>query len=109
MQAMISAKISKDHQVLLNSIHGALFFGVPSRGMDIEALRPMVRDQPNELLLHTLGPETDALRKQSMNFRKMFNKQRPEIMYFYECRESRTSRFVSILFFSSVVPGIITN
>ena len=101
-QAMMSAINSADHQPLLESIHGALFFGVPSRGMDIKALRPMVRDQPNEYLLHTLGPETDFLRRQSMDFRRMFDRQRPEIIYFYECQKSPTARFVSKLSLSTV-------
>lgn len=30
----------------LNSVYGALFFGVPSQGMDTEALAAMVGDKP---------------------------------------------------------------
>jgi hypothetical protein len=108
---MIYANENERHHSLLGSIHGALFFGVPSRGMDIESLLPMVRDQPNEVLLHTLGPKSRTLRDQSRNFRKIFNNQRPEIIYFYECKMSLTAKLVSsllnFLFLGSLLIGAI--
>lgn len=101
---MIHAKESNDDS-LLDSIQGALFFGVPSRGMDIESLRPMVRDQPNELFLHTLGPDSPTLKTQSKKFRQMFDGKRPEIVYFFECQMSPTARFVSPPSLTDVLTG----
>jgi hypothetical protein len=78
-------------------VQNQIFFGVPSRGMDISSLLPMVKDQPNEFLLRALGPESRILRDQSINFKKMFDNKRPEIIYFYECKMSPTAKKVSYL------------
>jgi hypothetical protein len=92
---MIYSNNNGNHHAFLNSIHGALFFGVPSQGMAIESLIPMVRDQPNEELLKSLGPESKLLGKQSKDFKSAFD-QRPQIAYFFECQESPTARHVSL-------------
>lgn len=91
---MVYAKDNEEHHPFLESIHGSLFFGVPSQGMDIEALIPMVRGQPNEELLKSLQPESKILRDLSIAFKSAFDK-RPHIAYFYELHTSPTARKVS--------------
>jgi protein SERAC1 len=79
----------------LNSTYGALFFGVPSQGMDIRSLIPMVNDQPNRHFLESLGRESDLLRKQNRAFPKAFPFKDSEIYCFYETLGSPTAIEVS--------------
>jgi hypothetical protein len=76
---------------ILNSIYGALFFGVPNQGMDIESLIPMVKNQVNRGLLYDLGNESQLLRTQSRDFPKAFDSPRTKIVCFYETVKSPTA------------------
>lgn len=69
-EAIIQMKRDKDRLALHDSIYGALFFGVPNNGMDISSLIQMVKGQPNEALVHSLGKESQILRNQSRDFPK---------------------------------------
>ncbi|KFY64655.1 hypothetical protein V496_03120 [Pseudogymnoascus sp. VKM F-4515 (FW-2607)] len=91
-EAIIQIKNDKKHQDLLESIYGALFFGVPSQGMEIASLVPMVAGQPNQALLHTLGKESQLLRNQSRDFPKAFDSKDSEIFCYYETEMSRTAK-----------------
>jgi hypothetical protein len=91
---MIFSYDNPKNHAFLNSIHGALFFGVPSQGMAIESLIPMVRGQPNEELLKSLGPGSEMLRRQSIAFRKAFDQRK--IAYFYERKKSPIAKYVSL-------------
>ncbi|KFX90596.1 hypothetical protein V490_06374 [Pseudogymnoascus sp. VKM F-3557] len=90
-EAIIQMEKDKKHQDLLESIYGALFFGVPSQGMDIASLIPMVKCQPNQALLHTLGKESQLLRNQSRDFPQAFASKESEIFCYYETEMSRTA------------------
>jgi hypothetical protein len=81
---------------MLNSIYGALFFGVPNQGMDITSLIPMVKDQANQELLHSLSRESQLLRNQTRKFPVAFNFPDSRIMCFYETIESRTAKKVGL-------------
>src|SRR5450432_4046488 len=93
---MIYAQKRAKHKSFLDSIRGALFFGVPSQGMDVESLIQIVRNQPNEELLRSLGPHSKVLRDQSRAFKDAFRQSLP-IAYFYECQTSPTARKVSTI------------
>ena len=95
---MIQMKSEATDHALLDTIYGAAFFGVPSQGMDISSLLPMVREQPNEDLLRSLGKESQILRNQCRKFPKAFEYQgSSEIICFYETVESPTAVSVSRL------------
>jgi hypothetical protein len=94
-EAIIQMKGDKNHQALLGSVYGALFFGVPNQGMEITSLVPMVKDRPNEALLHSLGKESQILRNQSREFPKAFDSRDSEIFCFYETEMSPTAVLVS--------------
>jgi hypothetical protein len=94
-EAIIQMKRDKNHQVLLDSIYGALFFGVPNQGMEIASLMPMVKDQPNQALLHSLGKESQILRNQCRDFPKAFDYKDSEVICFYETEMSPTAARVS--------------
>ncbi|OBT60680.1 hypothetical protein VE03_09999 [Pseudogymnoascus sp. 23342-1-I1] len=90
-EAIIQMKRDKNHHALLDSIYGALFFGVPSQGMEITSLIPLVKDQPNQGLLHSLGKESQILRNQCRDFPKAFGHEHSEIICFYETDMSPTA------------------
>jgi protein SERAC1 len=95
-EAIIQMKRDKNHQALLNSIYGTLFFGVPNQGIEIASLVPMVKGQPNQNLLHSLGKESQILRNQYRDFPKAFDYQNSlEIVCFYETEMSPTAAQVS--------------
>lgn len=96
-EAIIQMKNDKKHQDLFESVYGALFFGVPSQGMEITSLIPMVKSQPNQALLHTLGKESQLLRNQSRDFPEAFDSKDTEIFCYYETEMSRTAKLVSLM------------
>jgi hypothetical protein len=79
----------------LKSIYGMLFFGVPSQGMSIKSLVPMVENQPNRFFLESLSKVTDGLRAQRQNFRQVFPFKDSRIISFYETKQSPTAQKVS--------------
>ena len=83
-------------QANLKSTCGALFFGVPNRGMDIESLIPIVGDQPNRALLESLGRNSEFLRAQAVNFPRVFSFTDSQVFSFFETLESPTARLVMI-------------
>ena len=95
-EALIQMKRGKNHQTFLKYIYGALFFGVPSQGMDITSLIPMVKGQPNQALLHLIGKESQILRNQCRDFPKAFDYQDSKIVCFYETVMSPTAALVII-------------
>jgi hypothetical protein len=92
---------TKPHRAILDATYGALFFGVPNEGMDIKSLAAMVKDQPNQALLHSLGKGSQLLRNQSREFPKAFDYEDSEIVCFYETTMSPTAKWVSITRHSS--------
>lgn len=75
---------------------GALFFGVPNRGLRVDCLRPMVKGQPNELLISNLSSESDYLRQLHRTFCSAFTFADSRIISFYETKVSPTAVKVSI-------------
>lgn len=93
-KAMIRMKHSDDLDDRLNfrSTYGALFFGVPSQGMDVGALAAMVENLPQRytlnLLDHQLGHRIKA--RQHDQFCKAFDYVDSKITQFYELTKSPT-------------------
>jgi protein SERAC1 len=81
----------------LKSAFGALFFGVPNRGLGDDCLKPMVAGQPNELLITNLGPESDYLRQLHRNFCSTFTFADSRIISFYETKLSPTAVRVGMM------------
>jgi protein SERAC1 len=75
-----------------NSIYGALFFGVPNRGIRIEHWLLMVNGQPNESLVKKLRPGSKYLRELSANFNAAFTFPDSKIISIYETEKTRTAR-----------------
>ena len=87
-------KESKDNDDRINfqSTYGALFFGVPSQGMDIEALAAMVGNLPSRYTLNLLDQQLGyRLRtRQHDDFCKAFDFSDSRIIQFFELRKSQT-------------------
>ena len=91
---MIRMKGSPDQDDRLNfkSTYGALFFGVPSQGMDVDALAGMVQNLPAQYTLALLDRQLGfRLRnRQHDEFCKAFDYQDSKIVQFFELEKSPT-------------------
>lgn len=76
----------------LDSVYGALFFGVPSQGMDTEALAAMVGDKPQRYDLSLINDQVGhRLRsRQHDDFCKAFDFKDSKIIQFFETRKTPT-------------------
>ena len=81
-----------DDRLNLQSIYGALFFGVPSQGMDVEAMASMVEGLPARYILNLLDQQLGfRLRnRQHEDFCKAFNYKDSKIIQFFELTKTLT-------------------
>ena len=73
---------------------GILFLGVPSQGMDVRSILPMVQGRANENFLQGLRPDSDMLRLQHQDFCKSFPYTSCKIISFFETELSPTAKEV---------------
>ena len=103
LKAMIRMRSSDDEGDRLNfrQTYGALFFGVPSQGMDVEALATMIENMPARYTLNLLDQQLGhRLRnRQHQDFCKAFDFKDSRIIQFFELRKSPTVIQVSDLTF----------
>jgi hypothetical protein len=87
-----------DDKANFDSIYGALFFGVPSQGMDTAALAAMVGDRPQRYELSLLDQEVGhRLRsRQHDEFCKAFDFKDSKIIQFFETKKTATVKEVSL-------------
>jgi len=77
-------------QQILRHVVGGVLFGVPSRGMQTQALMTMVRGQPNEGLVRNLTTASEYLRSLDGQFSRVVRQGRMELFWAYETRTSPT-------------------
>ena len=77
---------------ILQNLHGAIMFGVPSLGMEQSHLMAMVEGQPNETLVYDLSREggTNYLRHLNTQFEGLSYVRSARILWAYETEESPT-------------------
>ena len=96
---MIRMKSSPDLDDRTNfcSTYGALFFGVPSQGMNVDALAAMVEQLPAHYTLSLLDQRLGfRLRdRQHEDFCKAFDYASSKIIQFFELKKSSTLQQVS--------------
>jgi hypothetical protein len=87
-----------DDKANFDSIYGALFFGVPSQGMDTAALAAMVGDSPQRYELSLLDQEVGhRLRsRQHDEFCGAFDFKDSKIIQFFETKKTATVKEVSL-------------
>src|ERR1700733_2927357 len=94
MKALILMKESSDidDKRNLNSVYGALFFGVPSQGMATDELAAMVGDRPQRYDLSMLNQEVGfrLRQRQHDDFCKAFDFRDSKIIQFFETRMTST-------------------
>lgn len=76
---------------IVKATYAILFFGVPSQGMNIESIIPMVGDQPNRALVESLSKVSETLITQQAAFVQVFPLNGSELICFYETRQSPTA------------------
>ncbi|KAJ5675776.1 hypothetical protein N7462_008673 [Penicillium macrosclerotiorum] len=90
-EALLQELKAPEPESFINNVQGALFFGVPNHGMNVEVLEAMIRGQPNEALLNSIGYQSTTLQKLSRDFKSEYRKRnlrKPTIIYLYEMEPS---------------------
>ena len=96
--SLIQMATSGDEETfILKSIKTIIFFGVPSRGMQMSHLQPMVEGQPNQHLVKLLSPDSDHLISLSQQFSNIAVLRGIRIISAYETKRSRTTQVCSSL------------
>ncbi|KAI9889411.1 MAG: hypothetical protein M1814_005347 [Vezdaea aestivalis] len=98
-ETMVALRHSSDPKAnnVVKCTYGALFFGVPSQGMDMEALATIIGQNPQRATAALLDEQIfHRFRdKQNHSFCKAFDHQDSRIITFFETLESRTARWDS--------------
>ncbi len=91
-QALLMLAGSSQRDIFIASIvRGIIFFGVPSRGMNISDLLTMVSDQPNkEALVKEISMESDYLPQLEKQFLGISFVRAIKLYWAYETKTSRT-------------------
>jgi hypothetical protein len=84
---MIDAKDQQEYSSFFESVYGALFFGVPSHGIEPSALETILRDQANLLLPMNHGNNVNV-QALTAQFNSIIKLQGWHMEYFYETEES---------------------
>jgi len=75
-----------------NSIFGLFFFGVPNQGINVDHWLPMVKGQPNEILVRSLGLDSTILRRLHEEFQAAFDLPDSQIVAIYETERTRLTK-----------------
>ncbi len=90
-QAIVTlASMGEREKFILSMIKGAIFFGVPSCGMETSHLLAMVKDQPNKVLVKDLSANSKYLRNLEKQFEGISCYGDMRIIWAYETKESPT-------------------
>lgn len=101
-QALVSLVEGHDeYHAILNKVRGAIFFGVPSHGMNIPDLITIIGTQPNRVLLEELSDLTDTLQELDEIFGRHFQSQSLSFWAY----EIKVTRAVEVSFLASKILG----
>ena len=82
-----------EEKMMLKSVKGLVFFGVPHKGMEISHFLAMVAEQPNEdLISKTLSPSSILLPELSKEFSEIAFNFSENIRYVYETAMSQLTK-----------------
>jgi hypothetical protein len=99
--ALVQMAGGPDRGSILNSIKMIIFFGVPSRGMHMSHLLPMVKGQPNEHLVQLLSPDSDYLSLLNRHFSGIATIREIRLISAYETKLSHTTQVCLVRRFPS--------
>ncbi|RKL10114.1 hypothetical protein BFJ68_g8729 [Fusarium oxysporum] len=80
---------------VLSAISGFAFFGVPHRGLAVQCLVPLVKDNPNRALLESLNRNSSLLDRLQIEFDKISTARSFSVVSFYETEKSPTGALVN--------------
>lgn len=83
---------SQDLSLLFRLVHTIFLFGVPTRGMHISHLLPMVQGQPNEALIKSLSRDSEYLTLLYTSFGGIASRSKIRLISAYETKKSPTPR-----------------
>jgi hypothetical protein len=108
-QALVDLSDAHDTSCL-DATYALFFFGVPNSGMEIGAIKLMVRDQPNESFVHNLGPDSFPLRGLGRKFDDLFAERYndAQMISFYELKPCQASVWVSTLSIAFYVTNCVS-
>lgn len=87
---MLAFEGNEEEKMILQSVKGLVFFGVPHKGMEISHFLAMVAKQPNEdLISRALSPDSALLPELDEQFSKIAWHSNPKIRFVYETAESQ--------------------
>jgi hypothetical protein len=90
MQALVesvnAATSSPAHRDLYESFIGALFFGVPNRGLNSTVLNAIVEGQVNERLIQSLEADSTVLKYLHQGFTTSFDNKKYQFFSYFEKR-----------------------
>ncbi|KAF8534800.1 ankyrin repeat-containing domain protein [Trichophaea hybrida] len=86
VQASHGSVQSPMHNDVFKSTYGAIFFGVPNRGLRVDELRYMVRGQPIQTLINELAPGASYLGRLHRDFVREFRDMKAEFISCYETK-----------------------
>ncbi|KAH6949213.1 hypothetical protein DER45DRAFT_96459 [Fusarium avenaceum] len=92
---MLKEEPLEPDSALLQAIFGFAFFGVPHRGLAVESLVPLVKDNPNRALLESLNRNSSLLDSLQIDFDKISQTRDFSIVSFYETEKSPTVAWVN--------------
>ncbi|KAG8167584.1 hypothetical protein KVR01_003273 [Diaporthe batatas] len=89
----MSSSKKENQRITASCIYGLIFFGVPNAGIRIEHWLPMVKGQPNEVLVRDLRPGSEYLLNLQRNFEAQFTYPKSKILSVFETMRTRTAKF----------------
>jgi hypothetical protein len=92
--ALVLLANSENLKFMLDTVNGAIFFGVPNRGMNMSHLLPMVEGQPNVSLIRLLSPDSQYLSDLDEQFSSISTFRNVLILSAYETKRSQTTKVV---------------
>jgi len=105
--ALIQMASSGDEETfILKSIKMIIFFGVPSKGMHMSHLLPMVEGQPNRHLVELLSPGSSLLSSLSQHSSNIATLNGIRQISAYETKRSRTTKVSWPLITSLFAPRV---
>ena len=84
-----SQAIYENDAAILGSCIGLFFFGVPNRGLNVENLRTLVKDQKNEHFINDLREGSELLRQAYQRFLQGVELKGCQITSFFELRDTQ--------------------
>ena len=89
---LLAQEADDEDKMILESVKGLVFFGVPHKGMEISHFLAMVAKQPNEdLISRALSPHSDLLPELHEQFSQIAMRINQNIKFVYETAESQTT------------------